>query len=408
MKRCQSARLTSAAASFVLALSIAVVGAAPASAATETWDTPVLGGYSWVVPAGITSATFNLAGASGGAAGGSRGGTGGRTIATIPVTPGETLQINVGGAGGRPIPINGGGYPGNGYCSLVNTTSTGCLGGSGGDASDVRQGGTALDDRVLVAGGGGGAGGPGQDPSADCPSGCGTWGGGDGGDAGGLGASSGAAGVGRPFDPPPGSWLGGCGGVGGGQAPSDPPASSGCYGNRGYSRAGAGGTGSRNTAGGGTGSGTGGGGGSGYFGGSGGGSGQGGSGGGGGGGGSSFATPAATGVSIVGAVNQGDGKVTVTYGGAPVAHTLSVARSGAGTGGVTSSPGGINCGATCSGAYDEGTLVTLTATPTGGSTFAGFTGGGCGATSPCTVTMNADKSVSARFDPPTPPPRREP
>jgi hypothetical protein len=36
----------------------------------------------------------------------------------------------------------------------------------------------------------------------------------------------------------------------------------------------------------------------------------------------------------------------------------------AGTGTVTSSPAGIDCGATCSGDFDGGTMATLTATST--------------------------------------------
>src|SRR5438093_79780 len=43
-------------------------------------------------------------------------------------------------------------------------------------------------------------------------------------------------------------------------------------------------------------------------------------------------------------------------------QTLSVTRSGSGTGTVTSEPAGIDCGGTCSADFDDGTLVTLTAT----------------------------------------------
>jgi hypothetical protein len=32
--------------------------AAPASGATQTWSTPVFGGYNWVVPDGIATAMF--------------------------------------------------------------------------------------------------------------------------------------------------------------------------------------------------------------------------------------------------------------------------------------------------------------------------------------------------------------
>ncbi len=42
-------------------------------------------------------------------------------------------------------------------------------------------------------------------------------------------------------------------------------------------------------------------------------------------------------------------------------------------------------------------MVTLTASAASGSTFAGWTGGGCTGTGPCTVTMNASTTVSATF-----------
>ena len=82
----------------------------------------------------------------------------------------------------------------------------------------------------------------------------------------------------------------------------------------------------------------------------------------------------------------------------PVTHTLSVTKSGGGSGAVSSSPAGIDCGGTCSHAYDDGTSVTLTATPAAGSTFAGWSGGGCAGGGSCTVTTSSDRSVSATFD----------
>src|SRR5207244_2613057 len=44
-----------------------------------------------------------------------------------------------------------------------------------------------------------------------------------------------------------------------------------------------------------------------------------------------------------------------------VTVTLTVTKAGSGSGTVTSSDGGINCGATCSASYNSGTVVTLTA-----------------------------------------------
>lgn len=77
-------------------------------------------------------------------------------------------------------------------------------------------------------------------------------------------------------------------------------------------------------------------------------------------------------------------------------HTLTVTKSPTAGGTVTSSPSGINCGATCSAAYGD-TLVTLTATPAGGYTFSSWSG--CGSTNGniCYVTVNANKTVTATF-----------
>ena len=82
---------------------------------------------------------------------------------------------------------------------------------------------------------------------------------------------------------------------------------------------------------------------------------------------------------------------------------LKVKNEGTGTGTVTSSPAGIDCGATCSFEFEEGKEVTLTASPEGGSTFAGWFGSGCSGTSTCKVTMSAAKEVTATFNPPAKP-----
>ncbi len=54
--------------------------------------------------------------------------------------------------------------------------------------------------------------------------------------------------------------------------------------------------------------------------------------------------------------------------------TLTVTKAGSGSGTITSSPGGIDCGSTCAHAYTHGTSVTLTATAASGSTFTGWSG----------------------------------
>jgi hypothetical protein len=103
---------------------------------------------TWTVPAGVTSVNVDVQGAQGGNTGYGTAGLGGRTQATMPVTPGATVVINVGGQGNYSTGgWNGGGTP----------YGCGCVGGGGG-ASDIRIGGNALANRTIVAGGGGGAG----------------------------------------------------------------------------------------------------------------------------------------------------------------------------------------------------------------------------------------------------------
>jgi uncharacterized protein (DUF2141 family) len=94
--------------------------------------------------------------------------------------------------------------------------------------------------------------------------------------------------------------------------------------------------------------------------------------------------------------------VTLTVNGVGP-YTLSVSKAGTGSGTVTSSPAGIDCGSTCSHDYPGGTQVSLSAVATSGSTFAGWSGAGCSGTGTCTVTMNAAESVTATFNSVPPP-----
>jgi len=77
-------------------------------------------------------------------------------------------------------------------------------------------------------------------------------------------------------------------------------------------------------------------------------------------------------------------------------YSLSVEKAGTGSGTVTSYPAGIICGSACSGTYDDGTSISLTASPAANSIFAGWSTG-CSGTGTCTVTMDAAKTITATF-----------
>jgi hypothetical protein len=207
---------------------------------------------AFVVPAGVTSLTVDVVGASGaGLLPTNPPGLPGRVQAVLPVTPGETLTMTVGGVGGLGVVVagfNGGGAQG----------TNGIYGGGG--ASDIRRGAT----RLIVAGGGGGAG----------------FSNGSGGAGGGLiaGSGTGTCGGGGGGGT---QVAGGAGGAGGSGGAAGSPGVSGTGG------AGANGTGGNSGGGGGGG---------GFFGGGGGGACGAGANGGGGGGGSSFTDPSATAV----------------------------------------------------------------------------------------------------------------
>jgi hypothetical protein len=83
-------------------------------------------------------------------------------------------------------------------------------------------------------------------------------------------------------------------------------------------------------------------------------------------------------------------------------YDIVVTVTGTGTGTVTSSPGTINCPENCVSMYDPNTVVTLTATPTGDSTFAGW-GGDCSSfgTNPvCQITVTYWMGATATFNAP--------
>ncbi len=99
-------------------------------------------------------------------------------------------------------------------------------------------------------------------------------------------------------------------------------------------------------------------------------------------------------------VTIGTGARTVTATFTPVAlsGSLTVTVAGTGNGTVTSVPPGISCRPTCTAAFPANAPVTLSAAPAAGSVFAGWSGGGCSGTGPCTVTVpSTGIAVTATF-----------
>ncbi|MCC7506319.1 MAG: HYR domain-containing protein [Saprospiraceae bacterium] len=326
------------------------------------------GMQTFTVPDGITSIEIQAYGAqggngnggSGGAVGGT-GGLGGLVQGTLAVTPGQVLNLFVGGAGMGPV----GGYNGGANGGTQDS-------GGGGGATDIRIGGTADSDRVLTAGGGGGGGrggcheggltggnggnggngggGIGAD-GADTPTSGGVAGGGKGGNFSNVQGAFGAAGLGcAGFLGNPGSATAtSIGGVGGGGQAC-------CCFSGGFTTPGGGGGGGGHIGGGGAGGGS-----AGTTGCSGNSKGA----GGGGGGGSSYTGSLSDAVAMNG-VRSGNGQIIITYGltctSPRVCGTVNVTPLPMATIAVTETSGAADDGTICAGAS-----VTLTAS--GGETY---------------------------------------
>ena len=80
----------------------------------------------------------------------------------------------------------------------------------------------------------------------------------------------------------------------------------------------------------------------------------------------------------------------------PTQFQLTVQKTGTGSGYVGGA-GGIDCGPTCSATFSASSQVKLLAVADDGSTFTGWSGGGCSGTDQCTVTITADTQVTATF-----------
>jgi uncharacterized delta-60 repeat protein len=78
----------------------------------------------------------------------------------------------------------------------------------------------------------------------------------------------------------------------------------------------------------------------------------------------------------------------------PPTRNLAISVSGSGSGSVTGP--GINCPSDCTESYAQGIPVALIASPSAGSTFAGWSGG-CSGSGACEVTLGADTVIGATF-----------
>lgn len=170
---------------------------------------------TFTVPCGVDTLFVQTWGAQGGAGAngnsnagptlGGAGGLGGYAEGWLVVSPGDILNVFVGGQGATPT----GGFNGGANGGSQNA-------GGGGGATDIRVGGTAEANRVLTAGGGGGGGRGGCESQVaivggagsgggsglagangqDAPTSGGAAGGGRGGNFGNVQGASGAAGIG--------------------------------------------------------------------------------------------------------------------------------------------------------------------------------------------------------------------
>ena len=101
-----------------------------------------------------------------------------------------------------------------------------------------------------------------------------------------------------------------------------------------------------------------------------------------------------------------DKEVTATFDRDP---QLIVVIAGSGNGVVSSNPATIDCEVpntptmNCVATFPVGASVTLRGAATSGSTFAGWTGGGCSGTGVCTFTSSADQTITATFNANAPP-----
>ncbi len=98
-----------------------------------------------------------------------------------------------------------------------------------------------------------------------------------------------------------------------------------------------------------------------------------------------------------------DGRPRIMRGGVDMGAyefdiVLAVSLAGTGSGTVTSNPAGINCGGACAAVFPSDSIVSLTAAPATGSTFAGWSGDVVSSANPITVLMDTSHNVTAIFN----------
>jgi hypothetical protein len=101
---------------------------------------------------------------------------------------------------------------------------------------------------------------------------------------------------------------------------------------------------------------------------------------------------------IIGLVNGDSPFLGTPDGGSTL--TLTLIKSGKGTGSVTSDPSGIDCGSACSASFEKSSTVTLTAQAADEySQFSKWSGCTTSSGNECSVVMTAKKKVTATFTP---------
>ncbi len=112
-----------------------------------------------------------------------------------------------------------------------------------------------------------------------------------------------------------------------------------------------------------------------------------------------FSLPASVRDGALHSINIRYGGTTTSLGNSPRSiecRSLSISKNGTGSGTVTSSPAGVQCGSTCAYWFPRNTTVTMAASPAANSIFAGWSG-----QSDCsdgTVSLSSNRSCTATFD----------